>query len=285
MENAVKIKFWGVRGSTPCPNTDYMEYGGNTTCVQIMIPGTNELLIADCGTGVRNLGNDISSAGNALKGRMFITHPHWDHIQGFPFFKPLLTANNHFSVYMLPAEGLGCEEIMREHLSKTFFPVTLDMLSANIDYITLGKRETDFGAYSVEYMEANHTIATAAFKFTAGGKTIVFAPDNELPVLRNEESTRFIEEFREFVRGADVLIHDGQFDKTQYYDHIGWGHSDWFTLLETVKDLGIGKVYITHHSPDNKDGLLRAWDREIRESYASYFEEVQLAKEGMVVTA
>lgn len=284
MSNEINIKLWGVRGSLPCANSYNMEYGGNTTCLQITLPHTDELLIVDCGTGVRNLGNDLSQTLQQLNGRIFITHPHWDHIQGYPFFKPFLESGHHFSIYMLPYGNLECKDILQDHLSKTFFPITVDKFSADIEYNTMRQHTYNFEHYSVELMPARHTIPTAIFKFRINDKTIVFAPDNELPVLRSGIDEAFVQEFRNFVAGADILIHDGQYSNNQYYSHIGWGHSDWLTVLETTKDLGIKRLFLTHHSPDNDDTVLAAWDKEIHDGHAGYFEQLMLAKEGMEIT-
>ncbi|MFA5668783.1 MAG: MBL fold metallo-hydrolase [Balneolaceae bacterium] len=281
MNDRLKIKFWGVRGSTPSPNLYNMEFGGNTTCIQIEIDGFDELLIADCGTGIRNLGNELIDT--KLKGKIFVTHPHWDHLQGFSFFKPFNNSRNHFEVYMPPQGSKGCEEVLQKYLSDTFFPISIGMFKAKIDFLTYEKEKLDFERYSVEYMSARHTMPTAIYKFHVNNKEIVFAPDNEIPSIENASDESFIKEFQEFVAGADVLIHDSQFDKNQYNARKGWGHSDWQTVLETTKDLQVKKLLLTHHDPDNNDKVLANRNKEIQESYGQYFEQVCLVKEGQEI--
>lgn len=283
MESNIKIKLWGVRGSTPCANPENMRYGGNTSCIQISIPGMNELLIADCGTGFRNLGNELDSNGNSLMGRVFITHPHWDHLQGFPFFKPFYDTKNHFEVYMPPQDGIGCKEILQGHLSNTFFPVSIDMLESELDCITFEKDKLNFADYTVEFMWANHTVPTAIFKFNIGESAIVFAPDNELPVNIDSDNKAFVDEFRSFVKGANVLIHDAQFTKEQHLERLGWGHSNWETVIELTKDLGIKRLCLSHHDPDHSDDTLDRINSKIASIKGSSFVEATVIQEGQEI--
>lgn len=280
MESNIKIKLWGVRGSTPCANPENMRYGGNTSCIQISIPGMDELLIADCGTGFRNLGNELDSNGNSLMGRVFITHPHWDHLQGFPFFKPFYDPRNRFEVYMPPQDGVGCKEILQGHLSNTFFPVSIDMLESELDCITFEKEKLNFTNYTVEFMWANHTVPTAIFKFSIGESVIVFAPDNELPVNIDSDNKAFIDEFRAFVKGANVLIHDAQFTQEQHLERLGWGHSNWETVIELTKDLGITRLCLSHHDPDHSDDTLDRINSKIASIKGTSYVEATVIQEG-----
>ena len=260
-----------------------MVFGGNTTCLQIESGLIPELLIVDCGTGLRNLGNKLDASGEKHTGRIFITHPHWDHLQGFPFFKPFYDSKSWFKVYLPPQEEVGCKEILQGHMSNTFFPVTLDMLEADMDCETFYPGKINFEGYSIDYMWANHTVQTAIYKFEIGGKIIVFAPDNELPLDNEESSTRFISEFREFVKGVDVLIHDAQFNLTQHKERLGWGHSSWENVVDKTKGLGIGKLLLTHHDPDSKDDYLTGLNNQVKDEFSGDFEEVCFVKEGQDV--
>lgn len=283
MDRDIKIKLWGVRGSTPCANPENMRYGGNTSCIQISIPDVEEFLIADCGTGFRNLGNELESNGHSLSGKVFITHPHWDHLQGFPFFKPFYDAKNSFDIYMPPQDGLGCKEILQGHLSNTFFPVSIDMLESGLECLTFEPDKLSFKEYSVEYMWANHTVPTAIYKFNIAGKSIVFAPDNELPMEIDNDNKAFVEEFREYVRGVDVLIHDGQFTREEHESRLGWGHSNWETVIETTKDLGIKRLCLTHHDPDHSDDTLDRINSKIASFKAAFYEEATVIQEGQEI--
>lgn len=272
-----------MRGSTPCANAENMKYGGNTTCLQIEADSIPDLLIVDCGTGLRNLGNKLTESGNGSKGRIFITHPHWDHLQGFPFFKPFYELDNWFRVYLPPQDEVGCKEILQGHMSNTFFPVTIDMLEADMDCETFYPGKLEFEGYSVDYIWAKHTVSAAMFKFEIGGKVIVFAPDNELPIDTSSESLSFIETFKEFVKGVDVLIHDAQFNLEQHKERKGWGHSCWENVLEITKGLDIGKLILTHHDPDSTDDYLSELEDKLKKEYKSNYQEISLAKEGQII--
>ncbi|MDZ7808319.1 MAG: MBL fold metallo-hydrolase [Gracilimonas sp.] len=280
----IQIKFWGVRGSTPCANAENMRYGGNTSCVQIKIPGEDALMVFDSGTGFRNLGNELNSNGNGHKGRVFITHPHWDHLQGFPFFKPFYDSDNCFRIYMPPNGDMGCEEILQGHMSKTFFPVSMDMLEADINCVTTDPAPIDFGTYQVEYMWAVHTVPTAIYKLTVGEITIVYAPDNEIMLGNRKDVIDFREEFVEFIQGADILMHDSQYNSEEYKDRIGWGHSAWEVVVELAEKANVKRLCLIHHDPDKDDDILDEVNTKIQKKFASKFEHISLAKEGQAIS-
>lgn len=261
-----------------------MEFGGNTTCLQIKIPGTDEVLIMDSGTGIRNLGNHLTESADNIRGRIFITHPHWDHIQGFPFFKPIYNHRNHFDIHMPSQANGGCKEILSGHLTKTFFPVTLEMIDANIEYNTQEETLQHFGHYDIEYMLANHPINTAIYKIHVGGKKIVFCPDNELTPIAEKTNAYFYTKFKEFLLDADILIHDGQFNRETYRDKVGWGHSAWEEAVEFAIRSNVKRLVITHHDPDSNDILLNDLDERIHLEYSSYFDLITLAKEGITIS-
>lgn len=276
----LRLKFWGVRGSTPCANEENMKFGGNTTCLEIQIPEMEEVLILDSGTGIRNLGNRLTTNNGNIEGHIFITHPHWDHIQGFPFFKPIYNPENHFSIHMPAQEDGGCKEILAGHLTKTFFPVTLEMIKANLEYITQSKEEQQFGHFSVEFMLANHSLNTAIYKIRVKDKTIVFCPDNELCPSREKTGDPYYPKLKDFCYGADVLIHDAQYHRENYPKRIGWGHSCWEDAIDFAMLSGVENLFLTHHDPDSDDVYLSSLEQDIQKNYSSFFDTIQLAKEG-----
>ena len=284
MSNSINIKFWGVRGSTPCANSENMHYGGNTTCVQIEVSGLDELLIFDCGTGFRNLGNALINSNEHLRGRIFITHPHWDHLQGFPFFKPFYEAQSWFRIYMPPQGDIGCSEILQGHMSNTFFPVSMDMLEADLDCETFQLGKKLFDGFTVEYMWASHTVPTAIYKISVGNKSIIFAPDNELMEDKGDATEKFEKEFRSFIKGADLLIHDAQFSREEYRNKIGWGHSAWEDVVDIAAEENVKRLLLTHHDPDNDDDKLSEIEAIMHSNASSNFEEISLAKEGQTVS-
>lgn len=280
---SVSVKFWGVRGSTPCANKENIIYGGNTTCVQIELPYSEDLLIMDSGTGIRNLGNYLTEFHANVKGHIFITHPHWDHIQGFPFFKPIYNPKNHFEIHMPFQVNGGCREILSGHLTKTFFPVTLEMIDANIEYVTQSAERQEYEGYEVEYMLANHPINTAIYKVHIAGKQIVFCPDNELTPIDQKTNAYFYKKLKEFFYGVDILIHDAQYNRASYRSRVGWGHSAWETSVDFAIRSKVKNLFLTHHDPDSHDSYLERLDERIEKKFGSQFESIQLAKEGIKI--
>ena len=260
-----------------------MKYGGNTTCVQIHIPDEDELLILGCGTGIRNLGRQLYNQGTDHKGRIFVTHPHWDHIQGFPFFRPIYDSSNQFDIHMPPQKAGGCKQILSRHLSETFFPVSLDKMEAALGFVDQSQSRTSYNYFDVEYIPAIHSINTAIYKFHLGDKVLVFAPDNELIPDEYDRKRQKVEEIKEFIAGADLLIHDAQYDLESYKDKQGWGHSPWQETVRVAQECGIKKAFLTHHDPCCSDKLLDERKRELQSRYGTHFEVIQLAREGQTI--
>lgn len=272
-----------MRGSIPCAYSENMIFGGNTSCFQIFSDTHKELLIVDSGTGLRTLGNHLVNQEDSLTGQIFITHPHGDHLQGFPFFKPFYKKSSTFRIYMPPLGQLGCNDILQGYLCNTFFPVAMDMFDADMYYETFEPGELLFDHYNVDFMWANHTIETAIYRFNIHGKKIIIAPDNELPQDNSSESQKFIQKFKAFVKDADVLIHDAQFNNAQYKECIGWGHSAWEHVLVVCANCNVKKLILTHHDPDSDDDYLETLDQKLVQNYFKNFESVFLAREGMVM--
>ncbi len=279
----MEIIFWGVRGSTPCADKKYMQFGGNTTCVQIKSDREENILILDSGTGIRNLGNALFGNTNAVNGHLFVTHPHWDHLQGFPFFKPIYDEKTNLKVH-LPKQPRGnCKEILAGQMTETYFPVTPEMLHADIRYITQPKTLQEYENFSVEFMLANHHTNTAIYKFHLENKQVVFAPDNEIVPPDEDGNSEFNETLKNYIDGADVLIHDGQYNRDSYKNKKNWGHSAWEVVVELVRDIDLPRLVLTHHDPEAGDFLLSERQDYIQEKYGDDFESIQLAYEKLTL--
>lgn len=174
----------------------------------------------------------------------------------------------------------GCEEIMTRYLAETFFPVRLDMMEADITCYTHEPKKKEFDSYSVDFMFANHTILTGIYKLEIEGKTIVYAPDNELPTKSSVQCKEFLNRFMEFVNNADVLIHDAQYTLEDYKNKIGWGHSAHEVVLQTAAEAGVKHLFLMHHDPDADDDTIQNIHRKLIPAWNSQFASCTFAIEG-----
>lgn len=185
---------------------------------------------------------------------------------------------------MPPQGDIGCKQILQGHMSNTFFPVSMDMLEADLDCETFQPGKKLFDGFTVDYIWATHTVPTAIYKISIGDKSIIFAPDNEIMQNGGKISEKFEKEFSAFIQGADLLIHDAQFSREEYKAKIGWGHSAWEDVVDIAAKANVKRLSLTHHDPDNDDDKLAEIEAQVRSYAGSKFEEVGLAKEGQTVS-
>ena len=247
----MKVVFWGVRGSTPAPGQTTVRYGGNTSCMELRLGG-GELIICDAGTGIRPLGLKLlrEGEGEPTKGYIFFSHFHWDHIQGFPFFRPAFVKGNEFTLIGAPPGDETIQEILVRQMNSVNFPVNFQYLSADFHYQPVSNNVSmEIGATHVRFIEVNHTSRCAAVRFEEKGKTLVYMTDNE---LERSSPTPF-RNFVNFCDGADVLIHDAQYTPETYGGHEGWGHSSWQSVIRLAMEAGVKRLYLYHHDPESDD--------------------------------
>ena len=256
----MKIKFWGTRGSIPVPDSRMMKYGGNTTCVEVRI--NDHLLIIDTGTGIRRLGEELVKRKES-EINLFITHSHWDHIQGFPFFIPVYLDSSHINVIGYKRSYKQIKDSLSNQMSLEYFPVRFDDLSSNISFTELKKDMWEFAGHVVKIIKTNHTVFTLAIRIEKGNNSFVFITDNELE-SRNPITTW--DQFVDFAKDATYMIHDAQFTLAEYDNRVGWGHSTYDYVVELAKAANVKNVGFTHHDPDRKD-----FELEDIEKYYQHF--------------
>src|SRR6266508_1310588 len=265
----MRVRFWGTRGSIATPGPTTLRYGGNTACVEVRADdGT--LIILDCGTGGRALGQALLESGERpLRGHLLITHTHWDHIQGFPFFAPLFVPGNEWDIYAPGVTGRHLEETLSGQMEYTYFPVRLDQLGATIRYHDVVEGTLHIGNVKVTSHYLNHPALTLGYRIEAGGASVVYATDHEphshhkleLPSgagkvvlsqpLHHEDRRHVL-----FMAGADLVIHDAQFNAAEDASHVGWGHTAAEQVVDFALAAGVERLALFHHDPNHDDDAL-----------------------------
>ncbi len=243
------IKCWGSRGSTPVSGQNYLKYGGSTTCMEIRTQ-ENEIIIVDAGTGIRRLGNQLMAEG-VTKFNFIFTHAHWDHLMGFPFFKPLYSKRAKFRMYRCPFHSKFVETILSKVMAPPNFPVKYSDLKAEMTYETACPTTFDIGSITVTPIPLSHPNGGSGYKFTEDGKSFVFLTDNELGFVHPGGLP--VEDYLEFSKGANLLIHDGEYTPEEYKMRIEWGHSTYIDALNLGIDAGVKKLGLFHINQERFD--------------------------------
>lgn len=246
------IKCWGARGSIPVFGEQYRKYGGNTTCLEVR-SSDDELLIIDAGSGIRNLGDKLIKEGR-IRIHLLFTHFHWDHIIGFPFFKPLFNEETRVDIYGCPYEDRSIADILRRAMSDPIFPIDLEDLFAKISYHNICNKKFKLGSFEISTIPLNHPNGGLGYRIVEGGKVFVFLTDNEI----TNEFPHGVEydDYLEFSRGADLLIHDAEYTEEDYEIKKGWGHTRYMDALMLAFEAGVESFGLFHHNQERTDSEL-----------------------------
>lgn len=298
-DNSTRLKFWGVRGSIATPGPGTVHYGGNTSCIEIRADG--QIIILDAGTGLRPLGRELTREfkDQPLHLTLLLSHTHWDHIQGLPFFQPLYFPNNRIRILGYEGARSGLFKVLSSQMESPYFPVGLKELPSNVEIDELRDLGFQLGSVRVQAFFANHPGICVGYRLTTREGSIAFFPDNEPPHRLQHDSGSgpadggsrqgFAEhearKFVEFLRDVDVLILDAQYDLEEYARHEGWGHGCVDDVVQTAIEAGAKRLFLFHHDPDHDDAKVTAMVEHARQLAAKMKAPLQIeaAREGQVV--
>jgi phosphoribosyl 1,2-cyclic phosphodiesterase len=301
----MKVRFWGVRGSIPSPGAITQKYGGNTACIEIRVGGSDRLIIVDAGSGIRSLGNAMMANDlpkGPLQAEIFLSHTHWDHIMGFPFFTPIYIPGSKLKVHgPVSFEEDPLEEVVGGQMKYRYFPINLGELASDIEYIRLKEDPAiDLGdGLSLTTKLLNHPITALGYRFEFAGKSVCTCYDTEpfrnlfitdpddpgydeaMAVEGEEVAAEQNLAVEQFFAGTDLLIYDAQYTEAEYANRINWGHTTIEYAIAAAQRAGVKRLALFHHDPDRADARLD----ELAEIYCLSAQpgktEVFFAREGM----
>lgn len=266
----MKVRFWGVRGSIATPGPTTLRYGGNTSCTEVRTrQGT--LIILDCGTGLRLLGQHLLQEGKPVSAYILLSHTHWDHIQGWPFFTPAFIPGNEFTVFAAENENKRLGETLSGQMEYTYFPVTLDQMQSRMTFHELRESSFSIGDAHVSLTYLNHTCLDLGYRIEVDGAAVVYATDTEpfVTYRGNQDPSRrvrpgnlaaFVHEgdrrLARFAQGADLLIMDAQYTEREYLSKKGWGHSSVDYTTDIAIAANVKQLALYHHDPLHTDEIV-----------------------------
>jgi phosphoribosyl 1,2-cyclic phosphodiesterase len=253
----MRVRFWGTRGSIPTPGQTTVRFGGNTACVELRTAG-GTLFIFDSGTGIRELGLQLSRSGHPVDAHLLLGHTHWDHIAGFPFFSPAFAPGNRLTIYGARGVGRPLREVIAGQMHATYFPVPLRDLRAAIDFRELDEGQYAIGDATVQTLLLNHTTRCMGYRIDTADASMAYITDHEpFGPPRNGHLQNFSHagdrRLIDFVRGVDLLIQDAQYTAEEYLTHLGWGHGSADYVADVAIAAGVHQAALFHHEPTHPD--------------------------------
>lgn len=243
------VRFWGVRGSIACPSPNHVRYGGNTSCLEVH--AGDQTIILDAGTGIRNLGQSLLQR-KIQRADLLLTHTHWDHINGFPFFTPAYAPDHHFTIYAghLSDAG-GVERVLAGQMARPTFPVPLSALQAEMTYNDFRAGDTfQLGEVTVRTAPLQHPDGATGYRIEYGGKAFCYVTDTEHVPGAPDETVLAL------IAGADLVAYDCTYTDEEFVTHVGWGHSTWQEGVRLAMRAKAKRLAIFHHDPDHEDDFM-----------------------------
>ena len=247
----MEITIWGARGSIPVSGPEYLRYGGDTTCLEVR--GSGEPLLIDAGTGIRRAGNRLHT-GRARRIHLLFTHAHWDHVIGFPFFRPLYARGVRIDIYGCLEAQASVREILSRAMSAPGFPVDLGEVAADLVFHEACGERFEAGGLEVSTIPLSHPNGGVGYGVSDGARRLVFLTDNELALVH--PGGRVAAEYARFAAGADLLLHDGELTAEEYRTRRGWGHSTWEDALGLALDARVRRFGVWHHNMRRDDDAI-----------------------------
>lgn len=291
----MKFKFWGVRGSIATPGPNTVKYGGNTSCIEIRTDN-NDLIILDAGTGIHMLGQQLLKQ-MPISAHIFITHTHWDHIQGLPFFSPIFIPGNQLKIYggLDPVTHEGIERALGVQLQYSYFPIREAELNASVEYSTLKPGESvAIGDATITPILLSHPVLNFGYRIDGDGQSIFFTGDYEpLFNIYNPEDSEF-DQYQSFIdekqneitlamQEVDALIVDSSYTTKEYLSKKGWGHGTFDSAIDLASLANAKKLFFTHHEPTRSDDKLDRIYEELLNNNPELDYEIFLAQEGIEI--
>jgi CheY-like chemotaxis protein len=259
---SMKLSAWGVRGTLPMPQEGYIRFGGHTSCYSLQLLHDRHLIF-DAGSGIKALGSDLMRTGKTrITADLFITHPHWDHINAFPFFTPLYIPGNEIRVHGAVQDDLGFKELMLAQMDGTYFPVTVREFGAHLTFHEIGEQQIEIDDISVKSILLKHPGHCLGYRVDYHGRSFCYITDNELyPAESDFADEEFVETLADFCRGTNVLVHDCTYFDDEYATKVHWGHSSLSEVCRLAHLAEAERLWIHHHDPDqNDDDIARKLD-------------------------
>lgn len=283
VENAVTFRSWGTRGSIPSPGPSTARFGGNTTCFEVR--HREQRLIFDAGSGIRLLGLDLLQNGGVYH-HIFLTHFHWDHIQGFPFFPPLYRPDIDLKIVGPKQNNIDVRSLFAGQMGPIYFPVPFSAVAAKMSFDHLNEGTWQVGDITLRTMRVRHPSYVVGYRIETGGRAVCFIPDDEVEGEGYEVGDGWRERFVDFIRGADVLIHDSMYTDEEYPARLGWGHSTFRQSLRLAEEAEVKKLLFFHHDPERSDDEIDEIVSRVGDEALAHGSAVEMAAaaEGLVHT-